>query len=150
MGTPLAASMIRRATSFACDSMGTWLDATVIVFAPIVFANSRGPVDHPVVGGDHLPGRLRLPCGIGDLGPEGRAIRGTLRRSENPALRFRQVLREILLGALVVIFRKPPRAEGPCRGRGRPGAHRARTRRRKSARRPSDRRGLGVDGAAVG
>jgi len=41
MGTPLAASMIRRATSFACDSMGTWLDATVIVFAPIVFANCR-------------------------------------------------------------------------------------------------------------
>ena len=43
MGTPLAASMIRRATSFACDSMGTWLDATVIVFAPIVFANCWSP-----------------------------------------------------------------------------------------------------------
>src|SRR6266478_9453915 len=39
--SPLLASMISFATCWACESMGTWLEGTVMVFAFIVFANWR-------------------------------------------------------------------------------------------------------------
>ena len=54
MGTPLAASMIRRATSFACDSMGTWLGDRLCSHR-LRELRLEVRLDHPVVGGDHLP-----------------------------------------------------------------------------------------------
>jgi len=51
--------------------------------------------NHPVIGGDHIPGRLRLPSRVGQFRAEGCAIGRPLRGGQNFSIREGQILGKV-------------------------------------------------------